>query len=87
VNAIGPGGHFLGTDHTRENPLQMNHLQNNDSFEQWEAEGAKNADIVGREEARRILDNFVLPPLADDVRGALDAFVAKKRSAYQVDAA
>ena len=83
IENIGPGGHFLGTDHTRENPMHMNPLQNNDSFEQWEAEGAKSADLVGREEARRMLDTYVQPPMPDDQRGALDEFVAKKRALYQ----
>jgi trimethylamine--corrinoid protein Co-methyltransferase len=83
VDAIGPGGHFLGTDHTRENPMQINPLQNNDSFEQWEAEGAKTADEVGRAEAQRILDTYVQPPMPEDQRGALDEFVARKRPEYQ----
>ena len=82
IAMIGPGGHFLGTDHTRENPMHMNLLQNNDSFEQWEAEGSKSAEAVGAEEARRILDNYVQPPMPDDQRGALDEFVAKKRAEY-----
>ncbi|MEM6891240.1 MAG: trimethylamine methyltransferase family protein [Pseudomonadota bacterium] len=76
---IGPGGHFLGTDHTRESLMHMNPLQNNDSFEQWEAEGSKTAETVGMEEAQRILDNYVKPPMPDDQRGALDEFVAKKK--------
>ncbi|MDA7965589.1 trimethylamine methyltransferase family protein [Ruegeria sp.] len=80
---IGPGGHFLGTDHTRENPMHMNALQNNDSFEQWQAEGAKSAETVGQDEARRMLDHYVQPPMPDDRRLALDEFVAKKRLAYQ----
>ncbi|MFY0311846.1 trimethylamine methyltransferase family protein [Leisingera sp. D0M16] len=83
IEAIGPGGHFLGTDHTRENPMHMNPLQNNDSFEQWEAEGAKTAEITGREAARRMLDSYVQPPMPDDQRGALDEFVARKRALYQ----
>jgi len=83
VERQGPGGHFLGTDHTRENPMHMNLLQNNDSFEQWEAEGARNADIVGRAEAQRMLDNYLRPPMPDDQAGALAEFVAKKRAAYQ----
>jgi len=87
IAAIGPGGHFLGTDHTRENPMHINPLQNNDSFEQWEAEGAKTAEMVGQEEARRMLDNYVQPPMADDIRGALDEFVARKRTGYKPDAA
>ena len=82
IATIGPGGHFLGTDHTRENPMYMNHLQNNDSFEQWEAEGSKSAEVVGNAEARRILDNYVQPPMPDDQRGALDEFVAGKRVEY-----
>jgi len=83
IETIGPGGHFLGTDHTRENPMHMNPLQNNDSFEQWEAEGAKTAELVGNEAARRMLDSYVQPPMPDDQRGELDEFVAKKRALYQ----
>ncbi|KIC45957.1 trimethylamine methyltransferase [Ruegeria sp. ANG-S4] len=82
IAQIGPGGHFLGTDHTRENPMHMNHLQNNDSFEQWEAEGSKTAEVVGNAEAKRMLNNYVRPPMPDDQRGALDEFVAKKRVEY-----
>lgn len=87
IERIGPGGHFLGTDHTRENPMHMNPLQNNDSFEQWEAEGAKTAEMIGQAEAKRMLEHYVQPPMPDDVRGALDEFVAKKRAAYKPSAA
>lgn len=82
ISAIGPGGHFLGTDHTRENPMMMNPLQNNDSFEQWEAEGSKNADEVGREAAKQMLHNYVKPPMPDDQAGALQEFVDRKRIEY-----
>ncbi|MEM7209247.1 MAG: trimethylamine methyltransferase family protein [Pseudomonadota bacterium] len=82
IAEIGPGGHFLGTDHTRENPLQVNPLQNNDSFEQWYDEGARNADEVGREEAKRMLSAYVKPPMPDGQAGALAEFVAKKRVEY-----
>ncbi|EEE36010.1 trimethylamine methyltransferase family protein [Rhodobacteraceae bacterium KLH11] len=82
IDAIGPGGHFLGTDHTRENPMHINPLQNNDSFEQWEAEGSKTAETVGTQEAQRMLNTYVQPPMPDDQRGALDEFVATKRAQY-----
>ncbi|MBC6442397.1 MAG: trimethylamine methyltransferase family protein [Rhodobacteraceae bacterium] len=82
INAIGPGGHFLGTDHTRENPMFINPLQNNDSFEQWEAEGSKTADETGREAARKMLHNYVKPPMPDDQAGALREFVERRRIAY-----
>ncbi len=83
VAEIGPGGHFLGTDHTRENPMQINPLQNNDSFEQWFDEGAKTADEAGREEAQRILNTYVQPPMPLGQAGALAEFVARKRLQYQ----
>jgi trimethylamine--corrinoid protein Co-methyltransferase len=63
--------------------MHMNPLQNNASFEQWEAEGSKDANQVGLEEAQRMLDTYVQPPMPDDQRGALDEFVAKKRAAYR----
>jgi trimethylamine--corrinoid protein Co-methyltransferase len=83
IEAIGPGGHFLGTDHTRENPMHMNPLQNNDSFEQWEMEGSKTAADVGKAEAERLLETYVKPPMDHNIRYALDEFVAKKREAYK----
>lgn len=82
IAAIGPGGHFLGTAHTRENPMQINHLQNNDSYEQWLDEGARTADDIGREHARRMLDHYTPPPMPEDQSGALAEFVAAKRLAY-----
>lgn len=82
IAEIGPGGHFLGTDHTRENPMHMNPLQNNDSFEQWEAEGAKDAETVGLLEAQRMLDTYVEPYMPPDKRAELNEFVSKKRAEY-----
>lgn len=82
IQSVGPGGHFLGTDHTRENPFTMNRLQNNDSYEQWLEDGAKSAEKVGAEEAKRQLDAYIEPPISDDIGGALDEFVETKRRAY-----
>ena len=83
ISNIGPGGHFLGTDHTRENPMVMNPLQNNDSFEQWEIEGSANADEVGRKAAKEMIENYVQPPMPSDQTGSLSEFVAKRTAEYQ----
>lgn len=82
IAAVGPGGHFLGTEHTRLNPFVMNKLQNNDSYEQWADEGAKTGDIVGAEEAKRQLDAYQPPPMDAGIAAALDDFVARKRRDY-----
>lgn len=82
IAAVGPGGHFLGTDHTRENYFLINKLQNNDSYEQWVEDGAKSGEAVGAEEAKRQLENYAPPPMASDIAAALDEFVARKRRDY-----
>lgn len=82
IENVGPGGHFLGTDHTRENAFLMNRLQNNDSYEQWFEDGAKSGEKVGAEEAKRQLDHYIEPPISVDILGALDAFVEAKRKEY-----
>ncbi|MDX8496258.1 trimethylamine methyltransferase family protein [Mesorhizobium sp. VK22B] len=82
IQSVGPGGHFLGTDHTRENPFSMNPLQNNDSYEKWLDDGAKSGEQVGVEEAKRQLDAYIEPSLDEDLSDALDEFVAAKRRVY-----
>ncbi|MEM1341939.1 MAG: trimethylamine methyltransferase family protein, partial [Pseudomonadota bacterium] len=83
IAEIGPGGHFLGTDHTRENPFLINPLQNNDSFEQWEIEGSCNAQDVGAKAAQAQLERYTEPPMAGETREALAAFMAEKRALYR----
>lgn len=82
IQDIGPGGHFLGTDHTRMNPFIMNRLQNNDSYEKWLEDGAKSGEQTGTEEAKRQLAGYTQPPMSDDVREALDEFVEARRRKY-----
>lgn len=81
IDRVGPGGHFLCTDHTRLNPFVINRLQNNDSYEQWLDEGAKTGEAVGNAEARRMLETYVAPSMDDDRLGALEDFVARRRLA------
>lgn len=80
IAEIGPGGHFLGTDHTRENPFLVNPLQNNDSYEQWLEDGAKSAEVVGNETARRMLERYAPPPLDGGICEALGRFVLDRRA-------
>lgn len=80
IARVGPGGHFLGTDHTRENPFVLNALQNNDSYEQWVEDGAKSAETVGNEAARRMLERYEPPEIAKETAGELNAFVSRRRA-------
>lgn len=83
IAGIGPGGHFLGTDHTRENPFVLNALQNNDSYEQWVEDGAKSAETVGNEAARKMLERYQAPDMPSLVSDQLNTFVTKRRARYR----
>ena len=84
VREVGPGGHFLGADHTRENfqsAFFMPELLDNNSFEQWEVEGSKDANARAIERVRAMLERYVPPPLDPAVDEELLAFMARRREA------
>ena len=81
VRDVGPGGHFLGTEHTQghfQDAFFMSELFDNNSFEQWLADGAKDAAARGVEAARRALDAYVAPALDPGIDEALSEFVARR---------
>ncbi len=85
VREVGPGGHFLGTKHTREHfqsAFYMPELMNFDSYEQWQAEGAKDANQRALEKARALIDRYpeVAPVLDPAVAEELTAFVARREA-------
>jgi trimethylamine---corrinoid protein Co-methyltransferase len=83
VRDVGPGGHFLGTAHTQahfQDAFFMADLFDNNSFEQWLADGAKDAAARGTEAARRALASYVAPPLDPAVDEALLDFIARREA-------
>jgi len=83
VREVGPGGHFLGTAHTRrvfEQAFFMPELLDNNSFEQWQAEGSKDAATRGLEKARAMLDRYTAPALDPAIGEALSDFIARRES-------
>ena len=83
VREVGPGGHYLGTAHTREHFQEaffMPELLDNNSFEQWQLDGSKDATTRALEKARDLLNRFDdNPPSLDPaVDEGLKAFIAKR---------
>ena len=58
----------------------MPELLDQNSFEQWEAEGSKDANTRALEAARTMLDAYEAPPLDIAIEEALDAFVQKREA-------
>ena len=83
VREVGPGGHFLGTQHTLEHfekAFFTPTLFDYNAFEQWQAEGAKTLDQRGAEKARALLAAYEEPSLDPAVDEALRDFIARRES-------
>lgn len=90
VRDIGPGGHYLGHPHTQANfqrAFFMPKLFDNNSVEQWIAEGSKEITERALAEARAMLDAYVEPELDAGVNEALLDYIARReREIPAVDA-
>ncbi len=74
--------HYLGTEHTQANfktAFYRSTIADNNSFEQWETEGAKSAPQRANETARRWINDHVSPEMDVTKREALDDYVARKK--------
>ena len=82
IREVGPGSHYLGCTHTRENFQTAFHVSNvadNNSFEQWELEGGKRTEERANTIARQWLQQYEAPPLDPGMAEALRDFVRQKK--------
>ena len=78
---VGPGGHYLGHPHTQENfqtAFFMPDLFDNNSIEQWVADGSKEITERALTHARRLLDAYQEPVLDAGVNEALLDYIARR---------
>lgn len=80
LKAVGPGGHFLGTDYTRQNMPFLPELQDNERLEAWQAAGSRDAIDRGREGFSRLLEKYEenAPSLDPAIDEALADYVARR---------
>lgn len=81
VADIGPGGHYLGHPHTLENFQRayfMPELFDNNSIEQWQAEGAIETPERARAYARALLRDYEEPRLDPAIDDALRDYIARR---------
>jgi trimethylamine---corrinoid protein Co-methyltransferase len=83
VREVGPGGHYLGCAHTQRNfktAFYTSPLADNNSYEQWETEGARDASRRAIERARQMLASYEPPPLDPSIDEALQDFIARRKA-------
>ena len=81
VGDVGPGGHYLGHPHTLENferAFFMPELFNNDSIEQWVAEGGIETNERALAYAKQLLSDYEEPKLDEAVDEALLDYIARR---------
>ncbi len=81
VRDVGPGGHYLGHPHTLENfqrAFFMPELFDNNSIEQWQAEGSHDINARANAHARTMLKEYEEPRLDPAVNEALLDYIARR---------
>ncbi|MDQ7247872.1 trimethylamine methyltransferase family protein [Dongia sedimenti] len=84
IREVGPGSHYLGCSHTQANfetAFYRSSIADNNSFEQWLAEGEQDAAQRANKIWKRMLNEYEAPPLDPAIDEALQAFVAQRKAA------
>ncbi|MCB1755236.1 MAG: trimethylamine methyltransferase family protein [Gammaproteobacteria bacterium] len=85
IRDVGPGEHFLGCAHTQanfEDAFYRSPLADNNSFEQWQADGS--LDQAKRANARwkKILAEYQAPSLDESIDEALQDFIRQRKESF-----
>lgn len=81
VPDIGPGGHYLGHPHTQENfqtAYFMPELLDNNSIEQWQAEGSNEITKRALDHAVKLLQTYEEPKLDEAKDEELRAYIIRR---------
>ncbi|MBF2759875.1 MAG: trimethylamine methyltransferase family protein [Ectothiorhodospiraceae bacterium AqS1] len=84
IREVGPGNHFLGAAHTRanfENAFYRSPLADNNSFEQWLAEGSLDSIARANRIWKGMLERYEEPGIDPAIDEALLAFIAERKAA------
>ena len=85
IREVGPGKHFLGCAHTQanfENAFYRSPLADNNSYEQWEAEGATDMAQRANKLWKKQLAEYEAPPIDPAVDEALLDYMNRRKSSF-----
>jgi len=83
LREVGPGKHFLGCAHTQanfENAFYRSRIADNNSFEQWEADGGLDAAQRANAIWKRMLNDYQPPPMDQATDEALLAYIEERKT-------
>ena len=82
ISEVGPGGHFLGCNHTQQNfkeAFWKSNLLDYKPFETWSEEGFNNTEVFASRRVKSLLDNYEKPALDESINEQLTEFIIKKK--------
>lgn len=83
IREVGPGGHYLGCNHTQANfksAFWRSDLLDYKPFETWAEEGSRDTMQLAGERVKKQLNDYQQPALDEGIREALNEYVAKKKA-------
>ncbi|MCP3666735.1 MAG: trimethylamine methyltransferase family protein [Gammaproteobacteria bacterium] len=85
IREVGPGNHFLGCNHTQANfktAFYRSPLADNNSFEQWEAEGSLDSAQRANAYWKKLLTDYRAPELDPATDEALIDFMERRKASF-----
>lgn len=84
IREVGPGGHFLGCEHTQanfKNAFWRSEMLDYKPFETWADEGARDTQALASERVAKLLRDYQQPAIDPAVDEALKEFMTKRKEA------
>ena len=82
IREVGPGSHFLGCDHTQNNfqsAFYRSTIADNNSFEQWQADGSLDAARRANQLWKDMLADYEAPAMDPAIAEELDDWIARRK--------
>ena len=83
IREVGPGGHYLGCEHTQANfksAFWRSDLFDYKPFETWAEDGARDTQALASERVAKMLGDYQQPALDEGVSEALHDYVARRKA-------
>lgn len=83
IAEVGPGGHYLGCEHTQANfksAFWRSDLLDYKPYETWYEEGARDTQALATARVKRMLDTYQQPALDPEIEARLRAYVEEKKA-------
>ena len=85
LREVGPGSHFLGSEHTRvnfESAFYRSMVADNNSYEQWKEEGSEDMAQRANKIWKQMLNEYEPPELDASIDEALQEFMTRRKAEF-----